>query len=147
MIHRARRSRSPLAALFVLALTACGGKGGGSTTPRNPDGVPFDQEAVRAKVAATAAADTDGCAVDGAATVGDAMRSQKALLAADGGDVGEAFRCQKSVLADDTWECTLEVSRAPAGGEDDEGSAFQAIVQVDHEGALKPGQILCVAPG
>jgi hypothetical protein len=149
MLHRARAARASLTSCAVLALglwlAACGG-GKGSATPRATGDVPFDQEAVKALMAATKVADLDGCTSEGAVTIADTMRAQRGLLAADG-SVDEAFHCAKSALADDTWECTWEVSRAPAGGEDDEGSAFQAIARVDSDGVLRPGQLLCVAPG
>ncbi len=135
---------------LALALVACGGKSKPAGTGPHASGgggkPPFDQEAVKALIEATAAADADGCAVEGAATIGDAMRIQRGLLEQDG-KVEDGFHCKASVLAEGRWECTLEVARAPSGGDDDEGTAFQAIGQVDSDGVLLPGQLLCVAPG
>lgn len=141
-----RRSILGLGLALGLALAACGGKAATGTTPQPRGDLPFDPATVQAALTTRPIEGTDGCAVEGAATVGDAMRLQRDLLASDG-KVDEAFTCRKSDLSADTWECTWEVARAPGGGEEDEGTAFQAIVQVDHTGAIEPGQLVCIAPG
>lgn len=150
--------RLTLAVTIALA-AACGDKSGSKdTTPAPAGGPPFDQAKVKAAVAALAVGDTQSCDLEGAATVGDAMGSQRAMMQADGG-VEESFTCRASVLTDGRWECTWEVVQRSSGGGggdpcgDDPcageggGSAFQAIVQVNADGSLVAGQTACVAPG
>ena len=147
-----RARTSPLViGLIALGLCACGGKSKGTGTgtsgtgagtdtggTASSGGTPFDQDAVKAQVSGTAAADLDGCSVDGAASLGDVMQAQKADLEADGA-ADESFSCKASTLTDGRWECTWEVTSG--------GSAFQIISQVNADGSLVAGQTLCIAPG
>lgn len=152
---RAGISLRTLGALgLAIALTACGGKAdkAGSTGPATGGKPPFDQEAVKALIAATAVGDTESCGIEGAATVGDAMRLQRVMMEQDGG-AEESFTCRPSELADGAWECTWEVmQRTPGAADPDDpcaggGSAFQAITRVGADGILVPGQLGCIAPG
>ena len=130
-----------------LALAACGGRSTGATGPKGK--VPFDPEAVKAVMAATPVDKTQSCGIEGAATVGDAMRLQKAVMDGDGGAL-ESFTCQP--LAEGQWQCTWEVvEKTTIANPDDPcaggGSAFQAIGQVNADGVPMPGQLACIAPG
>ena len=155
MSHHARARSASVSAIFTLgvglALAACGGKGTGAAGPRRSGKVPFDQEAVKAVMAATPVDKTQSCGIEGAATVGDAMRLHKAEMDGDGG-ARESFSCEPSGLADGQWQCTWEVvEKTTIANPDDPcaggGSAFQAIGQVNADGVPMPGQLACIAPG
>lgn len=143
-------SRLALAITVALAC-ACGGKGGGKdTTPPAPAGLPFDEAAVKAAMAATAVADADSCGIEGAATVADAMTSRREMMQASGG-VDETFSCRASVVTDGRWECTWSVWEKTTGSDADDpcggGTGFQSIAQVNADGSLVAGQLVCLAPG
>lgn len=67
------------------------------------------------------------------------------------GGADETFSCRPSVLTDGRWECTWSVwEKASAADADDPcagGTGFQTIAQVNADGTLVAGQMVCVAPG
>ncbi|HVV88087.1 MAG TPA: hypothetical protein VHE35_33835 [Kofleriaceae bacterium] len=138
---------------LALALAACGGKSTGKGTSPHGHGVPFDQEAVKALMAATAVAGLPNCEAEGASTIEDTMRVQRLAMAADA-PIDETFTCAPNTKTQPQWACTwaIEQKIAAPGDRPDEPSAgidvaFQVIGQVNADGVLIPGQLVCVGPG
>ena len=144
-----------LCALMVVAgaLAACGGKSKPATAVANTggatDGVPFDQAAVQAKLAA--APQNAACNGADSGSLQVLYDEQKTLLT-EGGPVDESFACHS--VDTDVWECTWSVFSKPSGAPDPDdpcaeggSSGYQIIVRVDRAGTLDEAGIVCVAPG
>lgn len=146
-----------VSALAAAALAvACGGSSS-SKPPATPGpsaggaAKPFDEEAVRAAIAATPWSSAPACGdpEDVNATLADLYRQQGSEQAGR----TNVFNCQPHGAGDGRWQCTWSTLDQPGAPDPDDPcaeqgmSGFQIIVDVSASGAIDTESIICYAPG
>jgi hypothetical protein len=150
--------------LLSLALAAaCGGKSTGpsgatagapaAANAADDPATPFDDAAVKAALASTPG--SPACGVEPPTTMGAHLAAQRTALETGGDtptEVDEDFRC--NAMDEGLWECQWSVFTKPSGTPDPDdpcggegGSGYIIIVNVGDDGAIRPADIYCNAPG